>query len=193
MTNLCKAAKDRKKELKSLFISWIWRYGYKKKSQTTVPLKPLFPSQNVEAILARSEQVMGICQGILNGEMISPALLPATALTATAVERLQVQQGIGIRIRIGSGFMGSLDTDSGRGGGKNYLPRPPSRRRSYRHRRRKPPGRAKLGRYFIVTPPPPSFVDPDPNPDWIRIRGGGGVPWIWIQEGAKNGPDKWIS
>jgi len=30
------------------------------------------PNQNVEAILARSEQVMGICQGILNGEMITP-------------------------------------------------------------------------------------------------------------------------
>ena len=38
----------------------------------------------MEAILARSEQVMGICQGILNGEMISaPALLlpPPTPLT----------------------------------------------------------------------------------------------------------------
>jgi len=30
------------------------------------------PNQNVEAILARSEQVMEICQGILNGEMITP-------------------------------------------------------------------------------------------------------------------------
>ena len=29
-------------------------------------------NQNVEAILARSEQVMEICQGILNGEMITP-------------------------------------------------------------------------------------------------------------------------
>jgi len=29
--------------------------------------------QNVEAILARSEQVMEICQGILNGEMITPS------------------------------------------------------------------------------------------------------------------------
>eukprot|EP00090_Calanus_glacialis_P028699 TRINITY_DN46056_c0_g1_i1.p1 TRINITY_DN46056_c0_g1~~TRINITY_DN46056_c0_g1_i1.p1 ORF type:complete len:310 (-),score=120.35 TRINITY_DN46056_c0_g1_i1:335-1234(-) len=43
------------------------------------------PSQNVEAILARSEQVMGICQGILNGEMITPtytttSLSPATSL-----------------------------------------------------------------------------------------------------------------
>jgi len=41
------------------------------------------PSQNVEAILARSEQVMGICQGILNGEMITPTyqpLSPATSL-----------------------------------------------------------------------------------------------------------------
>jgi len=34
------------------------------------------PSQNVEAILARSEQVMGICQGILNGEMITPTYQP---------------------------------------------------------------------------------------------------------------------
>ena len=31
------------------------------------------PNQNVEAILARSEQVMEICQGILNGEMITPS------------------------------------------------------------------------------------------------------------------------
>jgi hypothetical protein len=30
----------------------------------------------VEAILARSEQVMGICQGILNGEMITPTYQP---------------------------------------------------------------------------------------------------------------------
>jgi len=30
------------------------------------------PTQNVEAILARSEQVMGICQGIINGGMITP-------------------------------------------------------------------------------------------------------------------------
>ena len=30
------------------------------------------PNQNVEAILARSEQVMEICQGILNGETITP-------------------------------------------------------------------------------------------------------------------------
>jgi hypothetical protein len=82
----------------------------------TVPLKaPFFASQNVEAILARSEQVMGICQGILNGEMISPALLPAAALTATAVERLQVEKGIGIRIRIESGFSGVTGSESRRG------------------------------------------------------------------------------
>jgi len=31
------------------------------------------PNQNVEAILARSEQVMEICQGILNGETITPS------------------------------------------------------------------------------------------------------------------------
>jgi len=45
------------------------------------------PSQNVEAILARSEQVMGICQGILNGEMITPTyqpLSPATSLPCLA-------------------------------------------------------------------------------------------------------------
>jgi hypothetical protein len=35
------------------------------------------PSQNVEAILARSEQVMGICQGIINGGKITPTQLPA--------------------------------------------------------------------------------------------------------------------
>jgi len=34
------------------------------------------PSQNVEAILARSEQVMGICQGIINGGKITPTQLP---------------------------------------------------------------------------------------------------------------------
>merc|ERR1719204_624400 len=37
------------------------------------------PNQNVEAILARSEQVMEICQGILNGEMITPSYNPVTA------------------------------------------------------------------------------------------------------------------
>ena len=31
------------------------------------------PNQNVEAILARSEQVMGICQGILSGQTITPS------------------------------------------------------------------------------------------------------------------------
>ena len=46
------------------------------------------PNQNVEAILARSEQVMEICQGILNGEMITPSytqVSQVTAATATAV------------------------------------------------------------------------------------------------------------
>ena len=48
------------------------------------------PNQNVEAILARSEQVMEICQGILNGEMITPSYtqvsqVTAAAATATAV------------------------------------------------------------------------------------------------------------
>jgi hypothetical protein len=86
LTNLCNAAK---KGIEIYILDMkIWFF---KNLNATVPLKPLFSSQNVEAILARSEQVMGICQGILNGEMISPALLPATALTATAVERLQVQ------------------------------------------------------------------------------------------------------
>ena len=53
--------------------------------------------QNVEAILARSEQVMEICQGILNGEMITPsytstepgldpAAAPAEAATAVTKE-----------------------------------------------------------------------------------------------------------
>ena len=37
------------------------------------------PNQNVEAILARSEQVMEICQGILNGEMITPSYTQVTA------------------------------------------------------------------------------------------------------------------
>ena len=48
------------------------------------------PNQNVEAILARSEQVMEICQGILNGEMITPSytqVSQATAATATADKR----------------------------------------------------------------------------------------------------------
>jgi len=36
------------------------------------------PNQNVEAILARSEQVMEICQGILNGEMITPSYTQLT-------------------------------------------------------------------------------------------------------------------
>lgn len=49
------------------------------------------PNQNVEAILARSEQVMGICQGILNGEMITPSysvplLSPATSLPSLSPE-----------------------------------------------------------------------------------------------------------
>jgi len=44
------------------------------------------PNQNVDAILARSEQVMGICQGIINGGMITPT--PTTTATA---ERLQLQ------------------------------------------------------------------------------------------------------
>ena len=43
------------------------------------------PNQNVEAILARSEQVMEICQGILNGEMITPSYTQVTAAAATAV------------------------------------------------------------------------------------------------------------
>ncbi len=66
-------------------------------------------------------------------KMISPALLPAAALTATAVERLQVEKGSGTR--------------------------------------------------FLVTPPSPLpllFL-------WIRIQW---APWIRIQEGAKNGPEK---
>ena len=43
------------------------------------------PNQNVEAILARSEQVMEICQGILNGEMITPSYTQVTAAAATTV------------------------------------------------------------------------------------------------------------
>lgn len=47
------------------------------------------PSQNVEAILARSEQVMGICQGILNGEMITPTYTTTTTLSpATSLPSL---------------------------------------------------------------------------------------------------------
>jgi len=47
------------------------------------------PSQNVEAILARSEQVMGICQGILNGEMITPTYATATTISpATSLPSL---------------------------------------------------------------------------------------------------------
>ena len=42
------------------------------------------PNQNVEAILARSEQVMEICQGILNGEMITPSYTQVSQVTATA-------------------------------------------------------------------------------------------------------------
>ena len=40
------------------------------------------PNQNVEAILARSEQVMEICQGILNGEMITPSYTQVSQATA---------------------------------------------------------------------------------------------------------------
>lgn len=48
------------------------------------------PSQNVEAILARSEQVMGICQGIINGGVITPTPTTTTpAASATTTERLQ--------------------------------------------------------------------------------------------------------
>lgn len=59
------------------------------------------PSQNVEAILARSEQVMGICQGILNGEMITPTyqpISPASSLPCLAepsVEEAQQSAGEG--------------------------------------------------------------------------------------------------
>ena len=48
--------------------------------------------------MARSEQVMGICQGILNGEMISPALLPAAAtnaFTPATAERFPQSAGSG--------------------------------------------------------------------------------------------------
>jgi len=45
------------------------------------------PTQNVEAILARSEQVMGICQGIINGGMITPT--PTAAVPTPPTERLQ--------------------------------------------------------------------------------------------------------
>ena len=41
------------------------------------------PNQNVEAILARSEQVMEICQGILNGEMITPSYTQVSQVTTT--------------------------------------------------------------------------------------------------------------
>lgn len=46
------------------------------------------PNQNVDAILARSEQVMGICQGIINGGMITPTPT-TTAVGGSTVERLQ--------------------------------------------------------------------------------------------------------
>ena len=42
------------------------------------------PNQNVEAILARSEQVMEICQGILNGEMITPSYTQVSQVSAAA-------------------------------------------------------------------------------------------------------------
>ena len=45
------------------------------------------PNQNVEAILARSEQVMEICQGILNGEMITPSYTQVSQVTATASDK----------------------------------------------------------------------------------------------------------
>ena len=41
----------------------------------------------MEAILARSEQVMEICQGILNGEMITPSYTQVTAATAVATDK----------------------------------------------------------------------------------------------------------
>merc|ERR1719300_1595479 len=46
------------------------------------------PSQNVEAILARSEQVMGICQGILNGEMITPTYTTNTISPSASLPSL---------------------------------------------------------------------------------------------------------
>ena len=45
------------------------------------------PNQGVEAILARSEQVMEICQGILNGEMITPTYTQVSQVTATPTEK----------------------------------------------------------------------------------------------------------
>ena len=45
------------------------------------------PNQNVEAILARSEQVMEICQGILNGEMITPSYTQVSQVEASPSEK----------------------------------------------------------------------------------------------------------
>jgi len=80
------------------------------------------PSQNVEAILARSEQVMGICQGILNGEMITPTyqpISPASSLPCLAepsVEEVQQSAGEGNGSSSGTeeATLGGLDRLRGR-------------------------------------------------------------------------------
>jgi len=78
------------------------------------------PSQNVEAILARSEQVMGICQGILNGEMITPTYQPISpasslpCLAEPAVEEVQGAEGNVSSSTAEEATLGGLDRLRGR-------------------------------------------------------------------------------
>jgi len=78
------------------------------------------PSQNVEAILARSEQVMGICQGILNGEMITPTYQPISpasslpCLTEPAAEEVQGAEGNATSTDAEEATLGGLDRLRGR-------------------------------------------------------------------------------
>ena len=80
----------------------------------------LYLTQNVEAILARSEQVMGICQGILNGEMITPTyqpISPATSLPCLAepaVEEVQGAEGNVSSTTAEEATLGGLDRLRGR-------------------------------------------------------------------------------
>jgi len=80
------------------------------------------PTQNVEAILARSEQVMGICQGIINGGMITP-----TPTTSTTTDRLQPVGGEDPEVvQKSKEVVASGGTGSGAGGRAPEVEEPPS-------------------------------------------------------------------
>ena len=74
----------------------------------------------MEAILARSEQVMGICQGILNGEMITPTYQPISpasslpCLAEPAVEEVQGAEGNVSSSTAEEATLGGLDRLRGR-------------------------------------------------------------------------------